>query len=912
MLSNNLFQLVIVICFLSLFACGGGGGGDTGESGNGGNTSTTYQVTANAESNGSISPANKTITQGQSTTFTVIADADFSIDTVTGCEGAVSDNTYTTGTIEADCTITATFSADDLLQPIQNYSLSGNVSGLLGSGLVVQNNLTDPTSLTSNGAFSFTELLPDGSSYSVTVSNQPVNPAQVCDIQNSTGTIDQHIVNIEVVCGSPPSDRVDSDNDGLSDAEELAFGTNPTIKDTDGDGFGDDEEARSWDRLGGGHLRLNPLVADVPRIYVRQLGTPVIQLYGTSEQSGTISKGMTNSNSAEVQKTTSRGQSETHVIEEQHTVNINVEVEKTTVGGRARAQASYDYNHNDTTTDTSYWDSTTVATNRNSSSEYFDILKSETVTKTGGEIKVVMGLYNDGDVAWTMQNMEITALMEDPNEPGNSIAVGTLTHKGAFTFTPTQLGRRSNIPDSDLTPFEFNYLAKENPQEISRILENSNLLELRPVNFQLTGQRSDVDLNLASQNVRLRTAEIIIDYGDFSGLENERYRVAIDTTGNSKLDLNTIMSNHLNIAYSSGSFALDDGSVHTGLTFIRNVEANSKNNRYWILLHQFQPAGAPEGSFEFKYCNIAKESYSAADIMLGKNDTLHLAYIIDTDFDGLSDRLEKFYGTDNSLEDTDGDDLDDANGFFRCKLTQRAGFGRNGTSRPTSDGGLIENNSFNFSLNTVGNIDFIADDTAPAPHLRKGDNGFGGGGGGGGAASFGASGGGGGEGGGGGTGGIGGTAGGGSFGMLLNNVEFTEIKGKSTIIADKGGEGGAGGIGGIGGSGGVGGRRSTSGYDGGHGGAGGKGGNGGTGGGGSGGPSSAIILLGVSTLNVINSGIITSDSGNGSGGNPGQGGWNYGIFNQSSATIPLTIADDVTFQLGQAGVNAPEAGNVSP
>lgn len=45
--------------------------------------------------------------------------------------------------------------------------------------------------------------------------------------------------------GDQEAARVDTDGDGLTDAEETALGTDPDLADTDGDGYDDGEEA-SW------------------------------------------------------------------------------------------------------------------------------------------------------------------------------------------------------------------------------------------------------------------------------------------------------------------------------------------------------------------------------------------------------------------------------------------------------------------------------------------------------------------------------------------------------------------------------------------------------------------------------------------------------------------------------------------
>ncbi len=459
----------------------------------------------------------------------------------------------------------------------------------------------------------------------------------------------------------PPSKPVDTDGDGLTDEEEIALGTNINVQDTDGDGFLDKEEADNWDRNSGTHLRFNPLVADVPRIRIERLGAPVIQLYATTVDSVSVNRGMTNSALSEVQVTTDRGRSNTNVVEEQHAVNVNAEVKKRGPITTGKVAASYDYQHTDTTTETDYWNERTVETNRQESSDYFEFLRTNTIETKGGEIKILMGILNDGDISYTLKNMDLTAYMENPQRPGDLISVGTLIYEGDMNFTPDPLGTAVNPGSGDYTPFNFVYKAVDNPEEISRILENSNQLVLRPTNLSLTGQRSDVDLNLAAQNVRARTAEVIIDFGDTQTPKTERYRVAIDTGNGDTLNFNDLMSSRLNFSFefSSQSFPSTTGS-HSGLTSVRSLAMNTATNSYWLLAHTFIPAGSPAGTTVTKLYNILTEDYAASDINLRKGDVLHLVYITDTDLDGLSDRLEILKGTNPNLADTDNDGLDDA------------------------------------------------------------------------------------------------------------------------------------------------------------------------------------------------------------------------------------------------------------
>lgn len=66
-------------------------------------------VSAVAGTGGSITPASQTVTSGATTTVTVTADNGYSINQVTGCDGSLTDNTYTTAAVTANCSITATF-----------------------------------------------------------------------------------------------------------------------------------------------------------------------------------------------------------------------------------------------------------------------------------------------------------------------------------------------------------------------------------------------------------------------------------------------------------------------------------------------------------------------------------------------------------------------------------------------------------------------------------------------------------------------------------------------------------------------------------------------------------------------------------------------------------------------------------
>jgi 6-phosphogluconolactonase (cycloisomerase 2 family) len=91
--------------------------------------------------------------------------------------------------------------------PGYNYTVGGTVDGLVGSGLVLQNNGGDDHPISADGYFTFTTPLTDGAAYNITVKTQPASPAQSCRVvSNGTGTINSNYVsNVVVSCTTSPT-----------------------------------------------------------------------------------------------------------------------------------------------------------------------------------------------------------------------------------------------------------------------------------------------------------------------------------------------------------------------------------------------------------------------------------------------------------------------------------------------------------------------------------------------------------------------------------------------------------------------------------------------------------------------------------------------------------------------------------
>jgi 6-phosphogluconolactonase len=86
------------------------------------------------------------------------------------------------------------------------YTVGGTVTGLSGSGLVLNWNggFGGDLAVSASGSFTFSTPLPDGTAFNVRVNSQPTSsPAQYCQVANGTGTIAAaNVMNVTVTCGT--------------------------------------------------------------------------------------------------------------------------------------------------------------------------------------------------------------------------------------------------------------------------------------------------------------------------------------------------------------------------------------------------------------------------------------------------------------------------------------------------------------------------------------------------------------------------------------------------------------------------------------------------------------------------------------------------------------------------------------
>jgi hypothetical protein len=109
--------------------------------------------------------------------------------TVTGGSGTASANVTT---VAVNCVL--------------SFSIGGNVSGVVGTGLILENS-SDSEQLpispaNGNQAFTFTKLVPTGTAYTISIFAQPTGPTQTCTVTSGTasGTATANVTNVAVVC----------------------------------------------------------------------------------------------------------------------------------------------------------------------------------------------------------------------------------------------------------------------------------------------------------------------------------------------------------------------------------------------------------------------------------------------------------------------------------------------------------------------------------------------------------------------------------------------------------------------------------------------------------------------------------------------------------------------------------------
>jgi len=107
------------------------------------------------------------------------------------------------------------------------YTVGGTVTGLSGTGLVLEDNGGDDLAVSTAGAFTFATALASGASYNVTVKTQP--SGQTCTVTNGTGTVSANVTTVAVSCTTTAT------GDTIGGTVSRLAGTGLVLQDNGGD-----------------------------------------------------------------------------------------------------------------------------------------------------------------------------------------------------------------------------------------------------------------------------------------------------------------------------------------------------------------------------------------------------------------------------------------------------------------------------------------------------------------------------------------------------------------------------------------------------------------------------------------------------------------------------------------------------
>ena len=204
--SHAAFLLASVSIIAVLAGCSGGGGSKT--------TNTTPPATYTI--GGSVSGLSGTglvLQDNGGNNLTITGNGSFTFSTAISSGGAYSVTVLTQPSSPTqNCAVTnGTGTATANVTNVQvacaapTYTIGGTVSGLSGTGLVLQNNGGNNLTISGNGSFTFSTAITSGGAYSVTVLTQPSGPTQTCTVTNGSGTATANVTSVQVACVTPPA-----------------------------------------------------------------------------------------------------------------------------------------------------------------------------------------------------------------------------------------------------------------------------------------------------------------------------------------------------------------------------------------------------------------------------------------------------------------------------------------------------------------------------------------------------------------------------------------------------------------------------------------------------------------------------------------------------------------------------------
>ncbi len=445
----------------------------------------------------------------------------------------------------------------------------------------------------------------------------------------------------------------DTDGDGLVDGLETGFfGTSPLQADTDGDQIDDGDEVGLQNR--------NPLIADLPTFDLRivgdvQLGLDV-RFTAESSSGSRVLETRSSETTLSTESSRTSGSENAKATEWFINAGVKIGVEYEPIASfKFSGEVSVDGGYKEATT-TSFSSSSVQATQQAQAASLGterELQDGETLTRevVGASMAVSLELVSLGDVAFTVENLEITAKLVDPRDPTRFIPIATLTSSGSQSIN---LGPAPDVRG----PIRF---TADNPPPalIEALRENPRNLLFEVANYDIVAEGGR-NFTYTYQDVNDRTATFTFDYGGRRAAE--RYRIATPGTYDLAGDpvgpaLFELLEGVLNLEYLDDAAdaaliaACVTGSTCTSAQRLQLVNSYSTRTQPTgeIAVHRIRNVVANDDGFrwfseiELPITAAAPDDLRDAPITSGRS--VRFLYGQDVDGDGLTVQVEAFYGS---------------------------------------------------------------------------------------------------------------------------------------------------------------------------------------------------------------------------------------------------------------------------
>ena len=517
----------------------------------------------------------------------------------------------------------------------------------------------------------------------------------------------------------------DTDRDGLFDGEEVTFyKTSPILDDTDGDQILDGEEVILANR--------NPRIADLPQ--------PAFEIESLTLDLDVrfdhiLEKELVTTDEENISTTLTQARERTHSesheamakVHAQYTYTNQLSIPGEDTSPFPKHTSTHELEVGAEASYTGTWSKSSVEStqkeyNRTLTTEE-QVSEGETVSRRIEKARVSTLLYlkAKGDVAFTISDLQITALVPDVRNPGKFLPLATLTPDAGTNEGLENSFHLGPLADK-IGPLQFTN-DDVFPAQVERLQRDPTGVIFKISNYNIEDENGR-KYAFSSQDVVDRTTTFVLDFGGISNKEGEEllgdstefYRVATSfgrTIASVADEIATQQQISSDEVYAAYGLTLDDdeslisydlsgknlgvvfhdvmqgvlGLKHFNLDLdvdavdpserlfsyatetnvkgverivrIRQIENNEEEEdpRQWTLL-------TPTGLILDAQLSFGSEEIKPDDQVLLPGTGISLAFVRDADDDGIPERLEYLHGCSDQDEDTDDDGLSDYQEVF--------------------------------------------------------------------------------------------------------------------------------------------------------------------------------------------------------------------------------------------------------